>query len=56
MDEKTREQIIIEDILLITHELHAREVSMNCVNSKFSGKGWIDLCNDAIDLFEQLKI
>ena len=39
----------------ITMELHARETSGNCVISKLVNKSWVELCEEGIRLFQELK-
>lgn len=47
---------MIEKLFIILTELDSRENSFNCVISELIGKSWDELCNDAIILFENLKI
>lgn len=56
MEQNSRESKIIEKLFRILTELDARESSCNCVVSELISKSWIELCDDAIELFEQLKI
>lgn len=46
---------IINKLFYILEELDARDCSNNCVVSKLVDKSWIELCDDGIKLFEQLK-
>ena len=55
MDEEEIEVKIIERLSLIAEELYARETGCNCVVQEFLGKGWVELCDEGIHLFEQLK-
>ena len=55
MEANTKSKMI-EKLFIILTELDARENSFNCVISELIGKSWDELCNDAIILFENLKI
>ena len=46
---------IIEKLYLILEELDARETSCNCVVVGLISKSWVELCDNAIELFKQLK-
>lgn len=54
--EKSKESEIIEKLFRILTELDARESSCNCVISELIGASWVKLCDDAIELLEQLKL
>lgn len=60
-DEGTVKFIDIDDeerlvkLYYITMELHARETSGNCVVSELVNKSWVELCNEGIRLFQELK-
>jgi hypothetical protein len=45
----------INKIFDIMTELHAREVSGNCVVRELQGKGWNDLCDMAILLIAEIR-
>ncbi len=45
----------INEVFEIMTELHAREVSGNCVIRNLQGKGWKELCNDAIELLKEIR-
>lgn len=45
----------INQIFEIMTELHAREVSSNCVIRSLQGKGWKELCDDAIELLKEIR-
>lgn len=45
----------INKLFEILTELHAREVSSNCVIRELSNKGWKELCDNAIELLEEIK-
>ena len=46
---------ILDELNLIVTELHAREVSNNCVVRELQSESWVALCDRGIDLFKQLK-
>ena len=46
---------IINKVFEILTELHAREVSSNCVIQHLQHKGWTELCNDAIELLKEIE-
>lgn len=39
----------------IVEELFARETSANCPNTEFRCLSWVDLCDAAIEMLEELK-
>jgi hypothetical protein len=45
----------INKVFEIMTELHAREVSGNCVIRNLHGKGWKELCDEAIELLKEIK-
>lgn len=45
----------INKIFEILTELHAREVSGNCVIRSLQDKGWEELCNDGINLLGEIR-
>ena len=45
----------INKVFEILTELHAREVSSNCVIRELQSKGWKELCDDAIELLKEIK-
>jgi hypothetical protein len=47
--------IKIDQLLEIVTELDARNCSNNCVIPELIGKSWSELCDDAIELLEQIK-
>lgn len=49
------EEEIIDKLFKILTELDARNCSGNCVVEGLTGKSWVELCNEGINLFEQLK-
>lgn len=55
METNSKESKIIENLFRILTELDARESSCNCVISELINKNWGELCDDAIELLEQLK-
>ena len=55
MKTSSRENEIIEKLFSILTELDARESTNNCVVSELISRDWIELCDDAIELLEQLK-
>ena len=46
---------IIDRLYLILAELDARESGGNCIIRELLAKGWDELCDEGISLFEQLK-
>ena len=46
---------IINKVFEILTELHAREVSGNCVIRSLQDKVWKELCNDAIELLKEIR-
>lgn len=45
----------IQQLAEIITELDARESSGNCIYRHLQVKGWVELCDEGIDLFEKLK-
>lgn len=45
----------IEEILDIIVELHAREISNNCVYTKLQDKSWTELCETAIKILNEIR-
>ena len=45
----------IERLFSILTELDARNRSGNCVIKEFNGAGWIDLCDDGIELLKTIR-
>lgn len=45
----------INQIFEIMTELHAREISSNCIIRELQGKGWKELCDDAIKLLKEIR-
>lgn len=45
----------INKVFEIMTELHAREVSGNCVIQSLQSKGWKELCDNAIELLKEIK-
>ena len=45
----------LEKIYDIVIELHSRETSGNCIVAICLGKSWVELCNEGIRLFQELK-
>lgn len=39
----------------IMTELHAREVSGNCVVGNLQSKGWKELCDEAIKILKEIR-
>lgn len=54
IDNMDKEKIIRELSYILT-KLDGREISNNCTASRYIYKSWIELCDDGIKLFEQLK-
>lgn len=46
---------IINKVFEILTELHAREVSGNCVTRSLQNKGWTELCDDVIELLKEIR-
>ena len=55
MDRNIQESQIIEKLFRIIAELDARECSCNCVIPELIDKSFVELCDNAITLLEQLK-
>ena len=45
----------LQKIYYITMELLARETSGNCVVQDLTNKTWLELCDEGIRLFQELK-
>ena len=45
----------IEELLDIIVEVHAREISNNCVYTELLDKSWTELCERAIDILNEIK-
>ena len=45
----------LKKIYDITMELFARETSSNCVVQDLINKSWVELCDEGIRLFQELK-
>lgn len=45
----------INQIFDIMTELHAREVSGNCVIRNLQNKGWKELCDEAIEILKEIR-
>ena len=43
-------------VLDMVEELHAREISNNCIHEDFTAVSWEELCEDAIELLEEIKV
>lgn len=54
-DKTTETEEKINRLFEILTELHAREVSSNCVIKSLQGKSWKELCDDAIKLLERIR-
>lgn len=46
----------INKVFDIMTELHAREVSGNCVIRNLQNKGWKELCDEAIEILKEIKL
>ena len=40
----------------MVEELHAREISNNCIHRDFHDVSWEELCNAAIEMLEEIKV
>lgn len=45
----------INKLFDIMTELHAREVSGNCVIRNLQNKGWKELCDESIELLKEIR-
>ena len=43
-------------VLDMVEELHARELSNNCIHSDFFDLSWEELCNTAMEMLEEIKV
>ena len=43
-------------VLDMVEELHARELSNNCIHSDFFDLSWEELCNAAMEMLEEIKV
>lgn len=43
-------------VLDMVEELHAREISNNCIHEDFTVVSWEELCETAIELLEEIKV
>lgn len=43
-------------VLDMVEELHAREISNNCIHEDFTTVSWEELCESAIELLEEIKV